>query len=241
MTTLPVRVDRAAPELTLSCPAEVPWGADAHARWAASDGESGIAGETSGTVRLATEQSGLQTVTHSVADRTGHVTAALCDYEVGERPEPSPTASPVATPAATASPVATPAATASPVASPQATASPAATPTASASPTATPTPTASLTAAQLGLARAVGPKRMSVARSGIVRVRLACAGRCTGVLRLGAAKRSFDVTGRESIGLRLGKRARAQLWARGRLRAELVVRSAGQTKHRGVILYPSER
>jgi archaellum component FlaG (FlaF/FlaG flagellin family) len=82
------KVDRKAPEVTLSCPSEqiLQNTSDVVATWRATDGGSGVAGDDSGEIALDTSQVGTQTATlpaGSVRDRVGNQSeAANCNYSV---------------------------------------------------------------------------------------------------------------------------------------------------------------
>jgi acetyl esterase/lipase len=80
--TLTVQVDASAPALEITCPKEVPVGASASATVTASDGQSGLASDPSGTVPIDTGKPGPQTITRTAVDNVGHETTRSCTTEV---------------------------------------------------------------------------------------------------------------------------------------------------------------
>jgi hypothetical protein len=82
--TLIVQVDATAPELEIKCPATALVGeAGVEAKFAASDGESGLASDPSGTVPIETGSPGEKTVTQTAIDNVGHETTKSCTTQVG--------------------------------------------------------------------------------------------------------------------------------------------------------------
>jgi hypothetical protein len=80
--TLSVQVDASAPALEISCPATTPVGSSASAVITASDGQSGLASDPSGTVPLDTSEEGPQTVERTATDNVGHSTTSSCTTQV---------------------------------------------------------------------------------------------------------------------------------------------------------------
>jgi hypothetical protein len=81
--TLAVQVDATPPSVEVSCPVKVQIGSSASATVTASDGESGLAHDPSGTVAIDTSKAGPQTITRTASDNVGHETSASCTTEVG--------------------------------------------------------------------------------------------------------------------------------------------------------------
>ncbi len=81
--SLTVQVDATPPSVEVSCPANVAIGASAHATVTASDGQSGLAVDPSGTVAIDTSKAGPQTITRTAVDNVGHETTSSCTTEVG--------------------------------------------------------------------------------------------------------------------------------------------------------------
>jgi hypothetical protein len=81
--SLSVQVDASAPVLEISCPASTPVGSSASATVTASDGQSGLAVDPSGTVPINTSKAGSQTVERMAVDNVGHTTTASCTTLVG--------------------------------------------------------------------------------------------------------------------------------------------------------------
>ena len=79
---LSVQVDATAPTLEISCPATTPVGSSASATVTASDGQSGLASDPSGTVPINTSKAGPQTVERTATDNVGHATTTSCTTEV---------------------------------------------------------------------------------------------------------------------------------------------------------------
>jgi hypothetical protein len=80
--TLTVKVDATAPSLEISCPATAVLEANVHATVTASDGQSGLASDPSGTVPIDTSKTGPFTVTRTAIDNVGHETTTHCTTEV---------------------------------------------------------------------------------------------------------------------------------------------------------------
>ena len=82
--TLTVQVDASAPSLEITCPASVLIGSTGvKATVTASDGQSGLASDPSGTVAIETNTAGPKTVTRTAVDNVGHETTKSCTTEVG--------------------------------------------------------------------------------------------------------------------------------------------------------------
>jgi hypothetical protein len=82
--TLTVQVDASAPTVEASCPAPVPIGAKGvHATVTASDGQSGLASDPSGSYPINTSTSGVKTVKVTAVDHVGHETTGSCSTLVG--------------------------------------------------------------------------------------------------------------------------------------------------------------
>jgi lysophospholipase L1-like esterase len=87
---LTVHVDATAPSLSLSCPSTALLNAKASATVSASDGESGLALDPSGTVPIDTSVAGTKTLTETAIDNVGHVTSESCTIEVLYPPPGTP-------------------------------------------------------------------------------------------------------------------------------------------------------
>jgi hypothetical protein len=77
-----VQVDATAPSIEISCPATAPVGSSTVATVSASDGQSGLASDPSGTVPINTSKAGPQTITRTAIDNVGHETTTSCTTEV---------------------------------------------------------------------------------------------------------------------------------------------------------------
>ena len=84
--TLVVQVDTTAPSLEVQCPATVAVGAAATATVTASDLDSGLARDPSGSVPIDTHAVGSVTTTRTAADNVGHETTRSCTTKVLESP-----------------------------------------------------------------------------------------------------------------------------------------------------------
>ena len=82
--TLSVQVDASAPSVEISCPATAAVGSSANATITASDGQSGLASDPSGTVAIDTSEAGAQTIERSASDNVGHTSSASCATQVVE-------------------------------------------------------------------------------------------------------------------------------------------------------------
>jgi lysophospholipase L1-like esterase len=83
-SSLTVQVDASAPSVEVDCPASVNVGqAGVSATVSASDGQSGLASDPSGTVPIDTSKAGPQTVERSASDNVGHVSSGSCTTQVG--------------------------------------------------------------------------------------------------------------------------------------------------------------
>jgi len=80
---LTVQVDATPPSVAVNCPVNVPIGASATATVTATDGQSGLASDPSGTVSIDTSKGGPQTITRTAIDNVGHPSSASCTTEVG--------------------------------------------------------------------------------------------------------------------------------------------------------------
>lgn len=82
--SLIVQVDATAPSLEVTCPATANFGqANVNATVSASDGQSGLAVDPSGTVAIDTSKAGSQTITRTAVDNVGHETTRSCTTDVG--------------------------------------------------------------------------------------------------------------------------------------------------------------
>ncbi len=82
--TLTVQVDASAPSIGVSCPATVAVGSSASAVVTASDGQSGLASDPSGTVPIDTTKAGSQTISRTAIDNVGHEASSSCTTNVVE-------------------------------------------------------------------------------------------------------------------------------------------------------------
>jgi hypothetical protein len=81
--TLSVQVDASAPSVQVECPATAKLGAKGvSASVTASDGQSGLASDPSGTVPIDTGSTGPKTIARTAADNVGHSTEASCTTDV---------------------------------------------------------------------------------------------------------------------------------------------------------------
>ena len=80
--SLGVQVDAGFPTLALTCPAAVLLNASASATTAASDGESGLAADPSGTTAIDTSTVGAKTITKTATDNVGHTVTKSCTTQV---------------------------------------------------------------------------------------------------------------------------------------------------------------
>ncbi len=81
---LTVQVDATPPSVEVNCPVMVSIGAaGVDATVVASDGQSGLAVDPSGSVPINTSKAGPVTVTRTAIDNVGHETTAACTTEVG--------------------------------------------------------------------------------------------------------------------------------------------------------------
>jgi hypothetical protein len=74
--TLTVQVDVSPPTVEVNCPATTPVGSKANATITASDGQSGLASDPSGSVPIDTSKAGPQTTEATATDNVGHSTTA---------------------------------------------------------------------------------------------------------------------------------------------------------------------
>src|SRR6185437_7613051 len=80
-------VDATAPSVTAECPATALAGQQGVAATiTASDGESGLASDPSGSVPISTAHAGSQTVTRTAVANVGHETTRSCTTQVLESP-----------------------------------------------------------------------------------------------------------------------------------------------------------
>jgi hypothetical protein len=85
--TLAIQVDATPPSLEVKCAAEAHVGeSGVSATVVASDAESGLASDPSGTVPISTERAGPVTTTRTAADNVGHLTMRSCTTQVRESP-----------------------------------------------------------------------------------------------------------------------------------------------------------
>jgi lysophospholipase L1-like esterase len=77
-----VQVDATAPSLSVSCPGTVLLNGSASATVSASDGQSGLAADPSGSVGIDTSTAGPKTVTRAAIDNVGHTTTRSCTTTV---------------------------------------------------------------------------------------------------------------------------------------------------------------
>ena len=81
--TLAVQVDASPPSVKVQCPATAEVGSTANATVTASDGQSGLASDPSGSVPIDTSKAGPQTTQRTAIDNVGHETTASCTTQVG--------------------------------------------------------------------------------------------------------------------------------------------------------------
>jgi len=81
-TSRSVQVDATAPSLSVTCPSTVLLNGKASATVTASDGQSGLAADPSGTVAIDTSTVGPKTVTRTATDNVGHATTRSCTTNV---------------------------------------------------------------------------------------------------------------------------------------------------------------
>ncbi len=80
--SLTVQVDATPPSVEVSCPATAAVGNFASATVTASDGQSGLASDPSGTIPIDTSTPGPKTVSRTAIDNVGHESTASCTTEV---------------------------------------------------------------------------------------------------------------------------------------------------------------
>ncbi|HTA36366.1 MAG TPA: hypothetical protein VK761_06590, partial [Solirubrobacteraceae bacterium] len=82
--SLTVQVDATAPSLSISCPATADVGqSGVQATISASDGQSGLASDPSGTAPIDTSKAGSVTIERTASDNVGHTTTNSCTTIVG--------------------------------------------------------------------------------------------------------------------------------------------------------------
>jgi lysophospholipase L1-like esterase len=81
--SLSVQVDSSPPSVEVSCPAFTPVGSIANASVSASDGQSGLASDPSGTVAIDTSKAGEQSASATAIDNVGHEASSSCATVVG--------------------------------------------------------------------------------------------------------------------------------------------------------------
>src|SRR5450759_482092 len=81
-TSRSVQVDATPPSLSVTCPSTVLLNGKANASVVASDGQSGLAEDPSGTVAIFTTTVGPKTVTETATDNVGHSTTRSCTTNV---------------------------------------------------------------------------------------------------------------------------------------------------------------
>jgi hypothetical protein len=79
---LTVQVDVSAPSVEVKCPASAVYGSTATATVSASDGQSGLAVDPSGTVAIDTNTVGPKTTSATAVDNVGHSAEASCETTV---------------------------------------------------------------------------------------------------------------------------------------------------------------
>jgi hypothetical protein len=83
-SSLTVQVDATPPSVQVSCPASADVGqSGVTATVTASDGQSGLASDPSGTVPIDTSKAGAVTVERTAVDNVGHATSSSCTTVVG--------------------------------------------------------------------------------------------------------------------------------------------------------------
>jgi hypothetical protein len=82
--TLTVQVDVSPPTVEVSCPATAAVGSKASATITASDAQSGLAADPSGTVAIDTSKAGPQTIEATATDNVGHSASGSCTTQVVE-------------------------------------------------------------------------------------------------------------------------------------------------------------
>ena len=80
--SITTQVDATPPSLSVTCPSTVLLNGKASATVTASDGQSGLAADPSGTVAIATSVVGPKTVTRTATDHVGHSTTKSCTTTV---------------------------------------------------------------------------------------------------------------------------------------------------------------
>ncbi len=80
--TLTVQVDVSAPTVEVNCPSTATVGSSASATITASDGQSGLASDPSGSVPIDTTKAGPQTTEATATDNVGHSTTSSCTTQV---------------------------------------------------------------------------------------------------------------------------------------------------------------
>jgi hypothetical protein len=80
--TLTVQVDVSAPSLEVNCPSTAAVGSSASASIVASDGQSGLASDPSGSQPIDTSKAGSQSTDATATDNVGHSTTTSCTTEV---------------------------------------------------------------------------------------------------------------------------------------------------------------
>jgi carboxypeptidase family protein len=80
--SLTINVDADPPTSTLTCPGDVILDAEVSARWKDRDGESGLAGPSTGAPKLDTSAIGVHTIEHTATDNVGHTAASSCSFRV---------------------------------------------------------------------------------------------------------------------------------------------------------------
>jgi len=78
-----VQVDVTGPTVEVSCPASTPVGSSANAVVTASDGQSGLASDPSGSYPINTSKAGPQTTSATAVDNVGHEATSSCTTQVG--------------------------------------------------------------------------------------------------------------------------------------------------------------
>ena len=81
---VPCRSTPARRRVEVNCPATTPVGSSASATVSASDGQSGLASDPSGTVPIDTSKAGPQTIERTATDNVGHSTTSVVHDRSGQ-------------------------------------------------------------------------------------------------------------------------------------------------------------
>ena len=91
--TATVQVDVSPPSVEVKCPETAPVGSSASATIVASDGQSGLAVDPSGSTPIDTSKAGAKTTNATAVDNVGHESTASCTTQVGYPNPGAPTLS----------------------------------------------------------------------------------------------------------------------------------------------------